>query len=128
LNEFVVRKRKIGKLYTSLLAGTPGLQLPLPEVEYAENIYWVYALLLRDDVPFDAEEAMRRLKELGIDTRPSFWPMHEQPVFRKMGLFLGESYPVAERMGRRGFYLPSGLAITQEQIHRVAEGVRRVFM
>jgi perosamine synthetase len=52
--------------------------------------------------------------------------MHEQPVFWKMGLFTGETYPVAERLARRGFYLPSGLALTEAQQTRVAATVREV--
>jgi perosamine synthetase len=63
---------------------------------------------------------------LGIATRPFFWPMHEQPVFRRMGLFEGARFPIAERLARRGFYLPSGLALTEAQIGRVAEGLRKV--
>jgi perosamine synthetase len=53
--------------------------------------------------------------------------MHEQPVFRRMGLFAEERYPVAERLARRGFYLPSGLALSESQIYRVAEAVEKVF-
>lgn len=124
---FLERKRSMGKQYTELLSGIQSLQLPLPSTVFAKNIYWVFGLVLHDDVAFSAEEAMRRLKAHGIDTRPFFWPMHEQPVFTKMGLFGGESYPAAERLGRRGFYLPSGLGLTSEQITRVAEGVRTVF-
>jgi perosamine synthetase len=127
LDEFVDRKRMMGRLYTSLLSGVSGLQLPVERVEYAENIYWVYGLLLGKEIAFDAEEAMRRLRILGVDTRPFFWPMHEQPVFLKKGLFAGESYPVAEHLGRRGFYLPSGLGITEAQIRQVAATVRSVF-
>ncbi|MCU1302743.1 MAG: aminotransferase DegT [Candidatus Sulfotelmatobacter sp.] len=127
LDKFVARKRKMGQQYSRLLAQIPGLQLPLASAAYAESIYWVYGLLLGDAIAFDAEEAMRRLRELGVDTRPFFWPMHQQPVFRKSGLFAGESYPVAERLGRRGFYLPSGLGISDAQINQVAESVRRVF-
>jgi len=127
LNVFVERKRQMGRQYTELLSDVAALQLPIPSTEYAQNIYWVYGLLLKDEVCFDAEESMRRLKELRIETRPFFWPMHEQPVFRKMGLFDGESYPMAERMARRGFYLPSGLGLTSHQISYVAECVRSVF-
>ena len=127
LDAFVERKRRMGKQYTELLSEVSALQLPLPRTEYAQNIYWVYGLLLKDDVGFDAEEAMRRLKEFGIETRPFFWPMHEQPVFKKMGLFDSESHPVAERMARRGFYLPSGLGLTSNQISYVANSVRTVF-
>ena len=126
LDEFVLRKRAIGKKYTKLLAGIPGLQLPLAHSEYADNIYWVYGLLLDDSVPFDAAEAMTRLGKSGIGTRPFFWPMHEQPVFHRMGLFTGEHYPVAERIARRGFYIPSGLALTDEQIERSATAVKEL--
>lgn len=121
LDEFVARKRRMGQLYTELLSNIPGLQLPVPQTDYAANIYWVYGIVLEDDVSFDAKEAMRRLGQYKIGTRPFFWPMHEQPVFRKMGLFEGESCPVAERIARRGFYIPSGLALTDEQVERVAQ-------
>lgn len=124
LAEFVRRKRTMGRRYGAALAGVPGLRLPLASTDYADNIYWVYGLVLDDDVDFDAEEAMRRLAAMGIGCRPFFWPMHEQPVFRRMGLFEGESYPVAERLARRGFYVPSGLALTEAQIDRVATAVR----
>lgn len=127
LDEFVARKYHIGQRYTELLSNIPGLQLPVPETDYAENIYWVYGLVLNDQVPFDAEEAMRRLAKYKIGTRPFFWCMHEQPVFRKMGLFDGVCCPVAERIARRGFYIPSGMALTDEQMERVAIAVREIF-
>ncbi len=126
LDGFVRLKRSMGKAYTTLLSTVPGVQLPLPETGYAENIYWVYGVVLNDEVPFDGQEATRRLAARGIGTRPFFWPMHEQPVFRKMGLFLDDRHPVAERIARRGFYLPSGLAITEEQIGQVCRAVREV--
>jgi len=123
LDEFVDRKRRMGHRYMQLLSKLPGLELALPQTAYAENIYWVFGLILTEEVPFDAEAMIRRLADLGIGSRPFFWPMHEQPVFRKMGLFHGERYPVAERLARRGFYIPSGLALTDAQMQRVAEGV-----
>ena len=83
------------------------------------------ASFLKDDVPFDAEEAMRRLRQKAIGTRPFFWPMHEQPVFQNMGLFAADSDPVAERLARRGFYIPSGLALTESQMEQVAEALTR---
>lgn len=126
LDEFVARKRHMGRRYTELLVDIPGLELPLERTDYAENIYWVYGIVLKEEVPFDAAEAMQRLSRYKIGTRPFFWPMHEQPVFHKMGLFKGESHPVAERMARRGFYIPSGLALTDEQIERVADVLREV--
>ena len=126
LDEFVRKKRRIGARYAELLGGTPGLQLPLAQTDFSENIYWVFALVLEDSVRFDAKEAMARLGRLGIGSRPFFWPMHEQPVFRKRGLFSGESHPVAERLARRGFYIPSGMALTEDQIERSAAAVKEM--
>jgi perosamine synthetase len=124
LDEFVALKRKMGKLYTMLLKDVENIQLPLTQTDYCRNIYWVYGIVLGNKVPFDAEEAMKRLGEKKIGTRPFFWNMHEQPVFLKAGLFKNEKYPVAENIARRGFYIPSGLAITEEQINHVAEVVK----
>jgi perosamine synthetase len=126
LDEFVKMKRANGRLYHELLANVPGLELPLAETSYAQSIFWVFGMVLKDSVPFDAEEAMKRLAARKIGCRPFFWPMHEQPVFHKMGLFKQESYPVSERLARRGFYVPSGLALTEAQIREVAKAVREV--
>ena len=126
LDEHIGRKREIGRRYNALIKDVPGLQLPQSKTGYADNIYWVYGLVLKDEVSFDAEEAMKRLAERNIGTRPFFWPMHEQPVFRKMGIFKDETYPVAERLARRGFYIPSGLALTDRQMDIVADGLREV--
>lgn len=124
LDESVERKRKMGRRYTDLLRGIPGLQLPLPASDYSENIYWVYGVVLNDEVPFAAEEAMKRLAAHGVATRPFFWPMHEQPVFRKMGLFGEEHFPIAERLARRGFYLPSGVGLRDEELKVAAYACR----
>lgn len=124
LDHFIKRKRALGRLYTDLLEGTPGIQLPLPSNQHAENIYWVYPIVLDDSLQFDAIGMMARLAKLGIGTRPFFYPIHKQPVFLKAGLFAGESHPVSERIGERGFYVPSGMALTKDEIRRVASAVK----
>jgi perosamine synthetase len=126
LDEFVARKRQIGRLYRERLRGIEGIELPLASTDAAENIYWVFGVVLEGTIPFDAAEAMRRLAARGIGTRPFFWPMHEQPVFRRMGLFDGVHCPVAERLARRGFYLPSGLGLTDEQVDRAANALGEI--
>jgi perosamine synthetase len=126
LDEFVTRKRAMGALYDRLLQGVQGIQLPAKSTDAASNIYWVYGVMLDDSVGFDAEEAMRRLAAKGVGTRAFFWPMHEQPVFRRMGLFAGERYPSAERMARRGFYLPSGLGLSDAEVERSAQALREI--
>lgn len=126
LDEFIEIKQKMGARYSLLLNDIPGIQLPLAATDFATNTYWVYGLVLNENGAQDAEMAMTRLSQLGIGSRPFFWPMHEQPVFKKMGLFLGERYPVSEHIARHGFYIPSGLALSDAQIEEAAAAVIKV--
>lgn len=121
IDKHVNRKREVGNLYSKGLSGIKGFQLPLSSTPYADNIYWVFGLVA------DSEEAcntmVQKLSEKKIGTRPFFWCMHEQPVFKKMGLFINESYPVAEKMARNGFYIPSGLGLSDDEVHTVVNEV-----
>ena len=80
-------------------------------------------LVLREESDLDAAHFAESLKQRGVETRPFFLGMHEQPVLRERGLFAGEAYPVAERIARQVLYLPSGLALEDEHIQRVCEAV-----
>ncbi|MDR2780744.1 MAG: DegT/DnrJ/EryC1/StrS family aminotransferase [Synergistaceae bacterium] len=126
LDATVRKKRRMGEKYQELLGGVTGLELPLRKTEYAENIYWVFGLVLGDEIPIDAREFSRRLGDAGVGTRPFFWPMHEQPVLLEKGLFRGERYSESERIARRGFYIPSGVALTDEQMEYAAGQVKSV--
>jgi perosamine synthetase len=124
LDEFIEKKQWIGRRYNEFFSGLSGVQLPQPATDYAENIYWVYGLVLDESLRFDAQEAMARLAKRGIGCRPFFYPLHRQPVLREKALFHGGHYPVAERLSERGFYLPSGLALSEKQIDQVALAYR----
>ena len=125
MEQILEKKRWMGREYTKHLQGIIGLQLPVQEV-WAKNVYWMYGVVLSEDTGMDASGLARKLVDRGIETRPFFLGMHEQPVFRRGGLFRGERYPIAERLAQRGLYLPSGMALTEEQLRYVAETVREV--
>ena len=121
----IAKKRWMAHAYNRHLGQVAGIQLPV-ERNWAKNVYWMYGVVLDDDVDFDAVGFAERLRQHGVDTRPFFLGMHEQPVLRERGLFRDEIYPVSERIARRGLYLPSGLTLTQDQVDRVADAVRHV--
>lgn len=127
LDEFINRKRWIGKLYNEQFRNFPYFNIPLEKSEFAENIYWVYGILLNEKSKMNAEEIMKLLNQKNIGTRPFFYPMHLQPVFNKMGLFENEKYPVSEKLSEFGFYIPSGLALTEDQIITSAESLKSIF-
>lgn len=126
LNEFVERKRRMGKYYTERLQNVEGIILPIEKTEYADNIYWVYGLLLDEEIKVDNRTIQKLLAEEGIGSRTFFWCMHEQPVYQKKGLFKGEVYPNSEYLARKGFYIPSGLALTEAQMDTVVDKVKKV--
>jgi perosamine synthetase len=123
--QIVERKRWMGHEYNRRLGGIPGLQLPY-EASWAKSVYWMYGVVLSEDTGMDAVGFALRLKERGIETRPFFLGMHEQPVFHAQGLFHNERYPVSERIARQGLYLPSGLSLTEEQLAKVCDAVHEV--
>jgi len=122
LSEIVRRKREIADRYTARLSKLDWLELPREE-PWARSVFWVYGIVIRDGVRFDAEGLAARLAAAGIETRPFFLGMHEQPVFHHKGLFIDSAgrYPVAERIAKRGLYVPAGLAIKDAQIDEVCE-------
>jgi perosamine synthetase len=123
MDEIVARKRRIGQMYTDRLSEVAGLELQVQQ-PWARSVYWMFGVVVREETGLDAAALAERLLERGVETRPFFLGMHEQPVLRGRGLYEGESYPVAERLAKQGLYLPSGLALEELQIERVCEAVR----
>lgn len=123
IDEHLELKREMGRFYQQALMHCKNFKLPMKETDYAENLYWVFGLVIHKEIMYSAKEAIEQLADKGIGCRPFFYPMHQQPVFRKMGLFAEEKYPVAEWLGKSGFYIPSGLKLTLQQMQYVAEQV-----
>lgn len=128
LDEFIAKKREMGRFYTQELADIKGIKLPIQKTEYAENIYWVYGIVLDKEILLTNREITKLFAAEGIGTRTFFWCMHEQPVYEKQGIFEGQRYENAEYLARKGFYIPSGLGLTTKQMKTVAEKVKKIFM
>lgn len=126
LEEFVERKRKMGAYYTEQFQDLEGVILPKKQTEYANNIYWVYGIVLNKESNIINREVVKMLAEEGIGCRTFFWCMHEQPVYTKVGMYQNEKYSNAEFLARKGFYIPSGLALEKEQMDIVVSKVKKV--
>ncbi len=126
LNHFIVKKRNIGKIYDKELSKIKIFQTPLNKKEYAKNIYWVYGLVLKKNSPISLNILMKKLEQEGIETRNFFWPLHQQPILRKMGFFKKIKLPVAEYLSKNGLYLPSGLALNPLQQKYVVKKIKKI--
>jgi perosamine synthetase len=123
IDAIVARKRAMATAYAERLSPLKGLELQLEQAG-GRSVYWMYGLLVRESTGLDAAELARRLTQRGIETRPFFLGMHEQPVLRERGLFVGETYPVTERLARQGLYLPSSIGLDESQIDCICAAVR----
>ncbi len=125
IEQAIANKRWMADLYHELLADVPEIALP-QEQPWARSMYWMYAVRVTKRSKQSRDEIMAALKSRGVDSRTFFVPMHQQPVFRQWGWFEGEAYPVAEELSETGFYLPSGPAITEEQIRTVCATLKDI--
>jgi perosamine synthetase len=118
-DEILAAKRDLAKRYDDALRGVPGLTLP-PDAEWATSVHWLYSILVdRDAFGMSRDELQRALDDRGIETRPFFVPIHEQPLYAHDARQL----PVAEELARRGLSLPSAVGLGADEIARVAETI-----
>jgi perosamine synthetase len=126
IQQVVLKKRLIGEMYDDLLGDLNMINLPIKATSYCENIYWVYAITIKDDYGATGQEMIDKLAAEGIGARPFFYPMHQQPVFKRMGLFKNLNLPNSEKLYKKGFYIPSGLALSQHQADEVSSVLHNI--
>ncbi|OGJ16236.1 aminotransferase DegT [Candidatus Pacearchaeota archaeon RBG_13_33_26] len=125
----VKARRNVGIRYNDILRDLKGLILP-KEKDYAKNVYWMYGVVLEDEIRLTKEEVMEKLKEKGIDTRSFFIPMHQQPAYvnktRENVPDCSGEFPVADKISSRGFYLPSSSNLSDEEIRFVYNSLKEI--
>ncbi len=113
------KRREIAAGYLKSLAGLSEYLDFQHEQTWARHTYWMFSILLKKRVPFNRDEFMRKLAEVGVETRPVFYPMHEMPpYFEPAG-----PYPVATDLASRGINLPTHGKLTQEDIDYIAQQI-----
>jgi perosamine synthetase len=125
IDRFLALKHKMAETYGRLLGKIEGLTLPV-EKPWAKSVYWMYGVVVEAGFGMTRDALMAALKARGIDTRTFFIPVHRQPLFENNPDYADVDCPVAEELGRKGFYLPSGLALKPAQMKAVAQAVKDI--
>jgi len=126
IKNIIKRKKEIGNIYYNNFKDNKNILIQPNKLKYASNIYWVFGIVLRNKFHNKKLEIQKKLLNKNIETRPFFWPMHKQSIFKKMSLFENESYPVAENLSKNGFYLPSGVGLKNNQINYIIKTVNNI--
>lgn len=125
IEKYIGIKQAMAASYQELLSEVKGLILP-QEKSWARNVYWMYAVLAEDDFGVSRDELSDLLRQQGVDTRTFFISVHRQPVFDRDDHIKSQSFPVSDELARKGFYLPSGLALTHDQIVQTCQTIKDI--
>lgn len=126
LDKTIEKKQYIGNIYQKLLKDIPA-SLSLKNTSYAQNHYWVFGVLIDEKNNLTAKNAIEFLKKENIETRPFFYPMHKQPIFEKLGILDDIKRPVSEMLYEKGFYIPTGLNLTDEKLEYISNKIIKLF-
>ena len=122
LDERIRKKKYIYEFYKRELSELDGIDF-MPINEWNEPNYWLSCITLSGSVrPIDIIEA---LEAENIESRPIWKPMHMQPVFQKYD-FIGEG--VSEKLFKNGVCLPSDTKMTDGDLHRVSNIIKKLWM
>ena len=121
LPKLLEKKIQIGLRYSEGLKDHPYFSFQPHTVSYSQNCYWVFGILLNEQSKMNAKELQFKLKELGIDTRRFFCPLHLQPLAKKYDIQQHGDLKFSEYLWEMGLYLPSGLGTTDSEIDQVID-------
>ena len=123
----IKRKRQIGKRYISILKKCNKIYIQPYKLSYSKNIFWVFGILLKKNANISRDQVTKKLLKHNIQTRNFFYPMHKQKIFKKMRLFpKKQKFPNSDYLSKKGFYLPSGIGITNVEIDFVAKTLLKI--
>ena len=121
------KKREIGRRYISLLEKSKKIKIQNFKFKYAKNIFWVFGVLLKKNIGIKRDYIVNKLVNYNIQTRNFFTPMHKQTIFKKMNLFSKtKNLKNSEYLSLNGFYLPSGIGISNKDIDYVGKTLIKI--
>ncbi len=124
LGERVAARRRIFEVYRRALGDLPGVEF-MPEFSSGRSSRWLTCLTIdASRAPCDREAVRLALEAADIEARPLWKPLHLQELFAGCEHHGGD---VAARLFRDGLCLPSGSALTDDELARVIDVVRGVF-
>jgi perosamine synthetase len=125
IKNIVKKKIEIGSRYYKNLQFNNDIQILPPSNSFSKNIYWVVGIVIKNK-KMTALNLSKKLSKFGIETRPFFWPMHQQSIFKKLGLFKNQKYPNSSYISKYGLYLPSYFELKKKEIDKISKTLQKI--
>ncbi len=124
IEELVGRKRELLKAYRARLADVGDLQFN-NEPEYVINGAWTTALVFGKSHRVTKFDVMRSMKEMGIPSRPFFYPLSSLPAYPDFEKRYKQKNPISYDIALRGINLSCAMNLTDDQIDAQCDAIRR---
>jgi len=125
LDELVARKREIFLMYKERLQDIEDLQFN-EEPEGGINSVWTTGLVFGKSHNMTKPQAIQKLQELGIPSRPFFYPLSSLPAYPGMEEKYKSKNPAAYDISSRGINLSCAFNLTEKQIDAITWGIRTI--
>lgn len=124
LNQRVAKRREINQWYRNLLKNIDGITFHTePSSDYFSN-YWLTSIIINPQKTGITREVLRlSLLEDNIESRPLWKPMHLQPIFKDAPAY---TTGISESLFNDGLCLPSGSNMSEEDMERIAESLKKI--
>jgi perosamine synthetase len=119
IDEFIAKRRQVMQWYRDCLGTHPKLRLNR-EAPGTKNVYWMVCLEIEGISEDVRTVLMTRLRSVGVDTRPYFYPISDMPMYERA------ETPVAHEVSRRGMNLPSYTDLSEGDVRQISESVMEV--
>ena len=138
LDQRIEKKRYIYDYYKKNLSDLDGLTL-MPQNDDEHSNCWLTAIQIADDCKVSPIDIMVALEKDDVESRPVWKPLHLQPVFADCDFVsdvedlhivneeMGADNSIAGTLFRRGVCIPSDTKMTDEDLARVCEVIRKLW-
>jgi len=125
LDELVGKKREIWQMYKERLADVEDIELNA-EPEGVYNSVWITGLVFGKSHKLGKLDAIAKLQEIGIPSRPFFYPLSSLPAYPGYEERYQPLNPRAYDISARAINLPGALNLTEDQIDAVCDGIKTI--
>jgi len=125
INQHAKKKLEIGSWYKKALEDSEYFQFQ-KSIGDIDHIYWMYTIIISDELDIEGHELLSMLKERKIESRQLFKGLHLQEPLKKYVLDDQKELPITEKLYKKGLYLPSAVNLKEKDVKYIVDSINDI--
>lgn len=125
IQQILKRRDELENFFRDELHNSPFVEVQRNTYDKRRKVNWLTSFTLKDDFAHRRDQLLEYLYSKGIEARPFFFPLSEMPIYQSYGN--GKSFPIAERLSKSGFSLPTEVKLEKECVKRFCDELKTFF-